>query len=248
VPGAVVKEQLDARLAQIEAETGRRPKGKTAMRELKEQIVHDLLPRAFPKRSTTLVWIDRENALVVIGAASLKKADAVVTRLLEAFDGLHLTPLPTALAPATAMSAWLSEKEAPPRFSVDRECELKQPDSEKAVVRYARHTLDIDEVGGHIREGKLPTQLAMTWNSRVSFVLTETLTLKKISLLDVVVEKSSPQDGGDDGFDADVAITTGELQHLLPDLIDALGGPLMQEAAGPDAATADLPPLERLAA
>ncbi|NUZ07004.1 recombination-associated protein RdgC [Piscinibacter koreensis] len=248
VPGAVIKEQLDARLAQIESETGRRPKGKNAIRELKEQIVHELLPRAFPKRSTTLVWIDRENALVVIGASSLKKADAVVTQLLDAFDTLRLSPLQTALAPATAMSAWLSEKEAPPRFSVDRDCELKQPDSEKAVVRYARHTLDIDEVGGHIREGKLPTQLAMTWNSRVSFVLTDALTLKKISLLDVVVEKSSLKDGGDDGFDADVAITTGELQHMLPDLIDALGGPVMQEAAADATSTAELPPLERLAA
>jgi recombination associated protein RdgC len=133
------------------------------------------------------------------------------------------------------MSAWLSEREAPARFSVDRECELKQPDSEKATVRYARHTLDIDELGEHIKQGKLPATLAMTWNSRVSFVLTDTLALKKIKLLDVVLEGSSPADGADDGFDADVAITTGELQHLLPDLIAALGGPLASEAAVPQA-------------
>jgi recombination associated protein RdgC len=69
----------------------------------------------------------------------------------------------------------------------------------------------------------------MTWNSRVSFVLTDTLALKKIKLLDVVLENSSPADGADDSFDADVAIATGELQHLLPDLIDALGG--QKEAA-----------------
>jgi len=71
----------------------------------------------------------------------------------------------------------------------------------------------------------------MTWNSRVSFVLTDTLTLKKIKLLDVVLENSSPADGADDSFDADIAIATGELQHLLPDLIDALGGPAAKEAA-----------------
>ena len=71
----------------------------------------------------------------------------------------------------------------------------------------------------------------MTWNSRVSFVLTDALTLKKIKLLDVVLEASSPADGTDGGFDADVAITTGELQGLLPDLIAALGGPLVMEAA-----------------
>jgi len=230
VPGGVVKEQLDARLEKIEAETGRRPKGK-ASREIKEEIVHELLPRAFPKRSTTLVWIDLKARRVLIGAASSKKADAVATQLVDLFGGLRLAPLQTALSPVAAMSAWLSERQAPDRFSIDRDCELKRPDSEKATVRYARHTLDIDELGEHIKQGKLPAQLAMTWNSRVSFVLTDTLALKKIKLLDVVLENSSPADGTDGGFDADVAITTGELQHLLPDLIAAFGGLAQEEAA-----------------
>jgi recombination associated protein RdgC len=128
------------------------------------------------------------------------------------------------------MSAWLSDKEPPHAFSIDRECELKQPDSEKAAVRYARHTLEIDEVGEHIKQGKLPTQLALTWNGRVSFVLTDALVLKKIKLLDVVLEGSGQGDA-DGGFDADVAITTGELRGLLPDLIEALGGPLESPAA-----------------
>lgn len=229
VPSGVVKQQLEAKLDQIEAETGRRPKGK-AKRELKEQIVHELLPRAFPKRSSTLVWIDLDAKRVLIGVSSAKKADAIVTRLVELFGGLRLAPLQTALSPATAMSAWLSDKEPPHAFSIDRECELKQPDSEKAAVRYARHTLEIDEVGEHIKQGKLPTQLALTWNGRVSFVLTDALVLKKIKLLDVVLEGSGQGDA-DGGFDADVAITTGELRGLLPDLIEALGGPLESPAA-----------------
>jgi recombination associated protein RdgC len=230
VPSSVVKEQLNGRLEKIEAETGRRPKGKAA-REIRDQIVHDLLPRAFPKRSTTLVWIDLKARRVLIGAASAKKADAVVTQLVDLFGGLRLVPLQTELSPATAMAAWLSDKQAPARFSIDRECELKQPDSEKSSVRYARHPLEIDELGEHIKQGKQPTQLGMTWNGRVSFVLTDALALKRIKLLDGVLADSSPADSADDGFDADVAITTGELQSLLPDLITALGGALVKEAA-----------------
>jgi recombination associated protein RdgC len=233
IPGGVIRDELEERLARIEQETGRRPKGK-ASREIKEEIVHALLPRAFPKRSTTRVWIDPKAGRVLIGATSAKKADAVATRLVDLFPGLRLAPLQTALSPTTAMSAWLSEKQAPSGFSLDRECELKQPDAEKAAVRYARHTLEIDEVGLHIQQGKLPTQVAMTWAGRVSFVLTEALTLKKIKLLDVVLESgSSRADGPDGGFDADVALTTGELTLLLPELIEALGGPMVQEAAAP---------------
>ena len=225
VPSSVVKETLEQRLDEIDKATGRRPKGKAA-REVKEAIVHELLPRAFPKRATTWVWISPRAGLLLIGAASAKNADAVVTRLAELLGGeVRFSALQTQLAPASAMAAWLAEQEAPAGFAIDRECELKQPDSEKAAVRYARHTLEIAEVGEHIRQGKLPTRLAMTWAGRVAFVLTEALAIKKIELLDVVLEGESSA-AEDKGFDADVAIVTGELQLMLPDLIAALGGML----------------------
>lgn len=224
VPGAVVKTQVEEKLAAIEMDTGRRPRGKI-VKELKEEVIHALLPRAFPKRSETLVWVDTKAQLLLVGAASAKKADGVVTRLLDLLGGgCKLALLQTALAPATAMATWLAEKDAPAGFSIDRECELKQPDSEKATVRYARHGLDIDEVAEHIKQGKLPTQLALTWAGRVSFVLTEALTLKKIKLLDVVLDGASSATKEDGGFDADVALSTGELRQLIPELVAALGG------------------------
>ena len=232
VPGSVVKTQVAEKLDAIEKETGRRPKGKI-VKELKEEVIHTLLPRAFPKRADTMVWVDVKAQRLLIGAASVKKADSVATRLLELLGGgLKLSLLQTQLSPATAMSMWLAEKEAPAGFMIDRECELKQPDSEKASVRYARHTLDIDEVGEHIKQGKLPTQLALTWAGRVSFVLTEALTLKKIKLLDVVLEGVSSSSKDEGGFDADVAIMTGELQQLIPGLVAALGG-VQERAAAP---------------
>jgi recombination associated protein RdgC len=247
VPSSVVKGELELQLEKIEAETGRKPKGKRA-KELKEEIVHSLLPRAFPKRSSTLVWIDLDARLVIVNAGSLKSADRVATMLVELLGGgISLTLLQSELSPATAMAEWLRTREAPRAFTVDRECELKQPDSEKAVVRYTRHTLDIDEVGEHIQQGKLPTQLAMTWNSRVSFVLTETMALKKIKLLDVVLEGQPSGSKDDSGFDTDVAITTGELRQLIPDLIEALGGELSADkplpTGTPATASKDTAPL-----
>jgi recombination associated protein RdgC len=241
VPGSVVKRRLEEQLDALEQQTGRRPKGKQA-KELKEAIQHELLPRAFPKRGTTWAWIDPANGLVVVDAASLKKADAVSTRLVELSGGrLQLQLLQTQRSPASAMSEWLASREAPAGFTVDRECELKQPDSEKAAVRYSRHTLEIDEVGEHIRQGKLPTQLALTWEGRVSFVLTEQLVLKKVKLLDVVLEEAEKQSGGsDEGFDTDVALLTGELGRLIADLVDALGGEQVRDAVS-GAAVADVP-------
>ena len=241
VPSQAVKTELEARLDKIEAETGRRPKGKIA-KELKEQIVHELLPRAFAKRSRTPVWISPADGWVVVGATATKKADAVVTRLVELLGGsFKLVPLQTQQSPARAMADWLVAQEAPAGFTIDRECELKQPDSEKAAVRYTRHALEIDEVGRHIGEGKQPTQLALTFDGRVSFVLTEALSLKKIKLADELLEAAENQTTSkEEAFDADVALATGELRRLLPALVAALGGELdpMAEAPLPGAAPA----------
>jgi recombination associated protein RdgC len=120
------------------------------------------------------------------------------------------------------MARWLTTQEPPQGFSVDRECELKSADESKAVVRYSRHPLDIDEVRQHIESGKQPTRVALTWADRISFVLTEAFTLKKVTFLDVVIEGTSA--GKDDGFDADVAIATTELGGMIPDLLLALDG------------------------
>jgi recombination associated protein RdgC len=235
VPASVVKERLDERLEKMEQETGRKPRGKEK-RDLKEDIVFELLPHAFSKKSSTRLWLDPQARLLVIGSGSLKKGETVVTALAETFAKLgHALPLrlvQTQMSPSVAMAGWLRTREAPAGFTIDRECELKQPDDSKSTVRYVRHTLDIDEIGEHIGGGKVPTKLAMTWNSRVSFVLSDDMSLKKIELLDVVLEGQSSNDKDDGGFDADVALMTGELGQLLPELLEALGGEHVPDAAG----------------
>ena len=221
LPSSVVNKKAQERLAQIEASTGRKP-GKKETRDLKEDIRLELMPLAFTKESSTWVWIDPEARLLVIDAASQAKADEVVTLLVKSLAGLAVALLDTQVSPTAAMSEWLISQEAPGGFSVDRECELKAADESKAVVRYARHPLDTEEVKQYVESGKLPTRLALTWDSRVSFMLTEGLQLKKLVFLEVVFEGSSA--GKADGFDADAAIATGELRKLLPDLMEALGG------------------------
>ena len=225
LPSAVVKRRTDELAQQVEQASGRKP-GKKQTKELKEQATLELLPMAFTKRATLKVWLDAKQRLLMVDASSPARAGEVVTQLIKSLDGLTLTPLQTTESASVAMSGWLLTGEPPAVFSVDRECELKAQDEMKSVVRYARHPLDIDEVRQHIATGKRPTRLALTWQGRVSFVLTETGQIKKIDFLDVVFEGRGRTDKADDAFDADAAIATGELVQLIPDLIDALGGEL----------------------
>ena len=234
VPASVVKRKVEQQVAEIETRSGRKP-GKKERRELAEDARQTLLPLAFSKLSSVLVWVDPAAGLLLTDAGSTAKADEVMSRLIQAIDGLGVQLINTHSAPATAMAHWLASKEAPPGFSIDRECELKAADESKAVVRYSRHALDTEEVSQHIAMGKLPTRLALTWDDRVSFVLTESLQLKKLTFLDTALESAAsvPGDNGADDFDADATLSTGELSRLLPALLQALGGemPLIAAAA-----------------
>jgi len=226
VPGSVVKRRTDEMADRIEQATGRRP-GKKQTKELKEQALLELLPMAFTKQASTRVWLCPKERLVLLDTASQAWCDEITTLLVKANEGLALSMIHTEMSPSAAMAHWLGSGEAPYQFSIDRECELKSADEMKSVVRYARHALDTDEVKAHIISGKMPTRVAMTWRDRVSFLLTESLQLKKLAILDVVFEGSAIGLGKadqDEAFDANVAIAIGELTALLPDLLEALGG------------------------
>jgi len=228
VPGGAVRAELEARCKAIEAERGRKP-GRKEKSGIKDEIVLSFLPRAFSKRSTHVLWLDLQQRALVIAAGSMKAAEPLVKHLVDVMADLghpmSLAPISTSLAPATAMAEWLTSKQPPQGFSIDRDLELKKAGEEKSVVRYARHTLELDEIGQHIQEGKLPAQLALTWNDKVSFVLTEQLAIRKIDIRGI---EDAPK--GEDGFDADAAIATAELSGLLPQLIESLGGELAPQA------------------
>lgn len=228
VPASVVKRKAEERAQQIEATTGRKP-GKKEIRDLREEAKQALLPVAFSKRGATLVWIDPQARRLIVDAGSQNRADEIIGLLVKLLDGFAVQELHTATSATAAMSEWLSSQEPPAGFSIDRECELKATDASKSVVRYAHHALDIEEIRQHIAEGKLPTKLAMTWDERVSFVLTESGQLRKLQFLDGVFEKTSREK--EDGFDADAAIATGEISRLLPELLQALGGEIELVAA-----------------
>lgn len=221
VPAEVINRKTAERCAEQERLFGRKP-GKKEIREMKDDIRMELLPMAFSKQSATLVWIDKEAGVMLVDASSQSKADDVVTALVSSVPGVTVRLINTQQSPVSCMAEWLLEQEGPAGFSIDRECELKASDESKAVVKYGKHRLDITEVADHIVAGKMPTKLAMTWIDRVSFVLTEGLQLKKLAFLDVVFMPTG--DGDVEGFDSDVAIATGELQKMLPGLMDALGG------------------------
>ncbi len=125
------------------------------------------------------------------------------------------------------MADWLASGEAPAGFSIDQDCELRSLGEDKAAVRYLRHPLEGEDIRSHLQAGKLPTRLALSFDDRVSFVLTDKLEVKRLEFLDLVRDQlEADHDDAEAVFNAEFALMTGELQHLLPALVEALGGEL----------------------
>lgn len=222
LPGVVVKKKLEERLAEIQERTGRKV-GKKEKALVKDELTRELLPKAFCKQQEVRAWIDPAKRLLFVDAASKSKFDDVTTLLATSLESFKVVGYQTAVSPQTAMTQWLLESEAPSGFVVDDECELKTIDEAKSAVKYSRHNLDLEEIKQHLQTGKRPTKVAMTWEGRVSFVLTDDMQLKKLQFLDVVFAQ---KDAEADPFDANSAIMTGELSRLFEGLVEGLGGRL----------------------
>ncbi|MEN5162612.1 recombination-associated protein RdgC [Achromobacter kerstersii] len=224
LPGTVINQMAKFRAQEIEEQQGYKP-GRKQMKEIKERVTDELLPRAFSIYRDTRVWIDPINCWLVIDAATSSKADEMIGILSKCVDPFPLENLYVAQSPAAAMTGWLAEDEAPANFTIDQDTELRSSGESGAAVRYVKHSIDAEDARRHIQSGKQCTRLAMTWADRISFVLTEGLDIKRLSPLDVLKEGDETVAANDDEkFDSDMALMTGELAKLMAELVDALGG------------------------
>lgn len=230
LPASVINQFTRLRAKELEEEQGFRP-GRKQMRELKERVTEELLPKAFSIFRDTRVWIDPVGRWVVVDTTAPARADEIIGLLKKSLDDLPLMPLKLAHSPAQSMTTWLVDDDVPGPFTIDDDSELKDMGDTKAAVRYVRHPVDAETVQRHLKEGKQCTRLALTWRDRVSITLTETAAIKRINMLDVVREGREALDEGDarQVFDAEFALMTGEMSSLLEELLAALGGEQQSE-------------------
>jgi len=223
LPASVINRAARERAGEIEEQQGFKP-GRRQMREIKEQLTEEMLPKAFHTEKDVRIWIDTTNRWLVIDTASNPCADDVLGMLAKSIDPFPVRPLHVANAPAGAMTAWLYDDEAPEIFTIDQDTELASTTASGAKVRYVRQSLAPEDAQRLIQSGKQCTRLAMTWADRVSFVLSGQLDLRRVAALDVLREGQGADQNDDERFASDFVLMAGELGRLLADLVDALGG------------------------
>ena len=231
LPAAVINELVQEKILDTEDQQGRKlsKKERTA---IKDEICFELLPKAFSFSRKTYAYIDPQNGWLIVDSSSAKKAEDLLSNLRKCLGSLPVVPPVTAEKPVAVMTQWLLTQEAPGDISIEDECELRSPEQEGGIVRCKRHDLTLPEIKNHLDTGKQVIKLAISWADRISFVVDENLSIKRLRFLDLIQDQVADIETADEAeqFDVDFSIMSLELANFLPRLMELFGGERKHDA------------------
>ena len=228
LPTAVIKEQLAERVIAAE-EREQRSVRRAEKERLRDELMLDLLPRAFVRHRLSYAYFDLSKHWLVVNGASPKGIGEITEGLRKALGSLPITPLDTQDAPAAVMTDWLHKRQTPSEITLADECELR--DSE-GVVRCKGQDLLSEEIKVHLDAGKQVTRLALEWDERLGMVLSDDLILRRLKMLDGL-DKELDADDSDDpiaAFDARFVLLSSELRRCLGRFLELFGGESLENA------------------
>jgi recombination associated protein RdgC len=226
LPNSVVSDELAARLRKMTEKAGK-PVGSRERKRLKDEVLTDLLPRAFTRLSKRYAYLDTENGWFVVDTASRKAAEAATSLIREALGSFPAAPLVPDESPRVLMTDWLAHGKLPRGLALGDECELRDSGDGGAAVRCRRQDLESDEIREHLKSGKQVFQLGLTFDERLSFSLDEELVVRKLRFLDQVQDElgDAQTDSAVAELDARFALMSLELRRLFDNLQEWFGLP-----------------------
>lgn len=225
LPGVVVRDALKEKVELIESEQMRKVY-KKERDQLKDEIIQAFLPRAFIRKSATFAALDIASGLIYVNSSSAAKAEDLLSTLREVIGTLPIRPLTVKIAPSATFTEWLKTEQTSNGFSVLDSCELRDVSEGGGIVRVKQHDLTTDDIQQHLANGKLVTELALSWQDKLDFIMSDKLVIKRLRFADLLQDQAE-KDGGDDDLgqlDASFNLMMLTLRELLPHLLEALGG------------------------
>ena len=225
LPSQVIKEALEDKVAQIEAEEDR----KLAKKEkdtMKEEIIMTLLPRAFTRRSQIHALIIPEIEMILVDSSSAAKSEELLALLRKALGSLPIIPLSFKAPIETQLTEWVKGNCTPAPFIMQDEAEFKTDSDEGGIVRFKQQDLTEDEVLAHIEVGKQVHKLALHFGQSIAFLMQSDAGIKRLKFSEEF-RAGNDEVGTEDPLarlDADFVLMGSEIIALINSLVEVLGG------------------------
>lgn len=219
LPAPVIKQALNEKIDKQEKALSRKL-SKNEKATLKDEVMIDLMPRAFSKYNYYWLWIDIENKRIIIDCSSFKLAEDILAILRKELGALALTPLSIEKPLEKIMTTWVREKLSFPPFILGDEAELKDPLEGNGIISCKNQDITSDEMLVHLDSGKWVTKLKIIDERGINFIINPDLTLKRIKFDSVILDEN--EDIGSDEFnkrlEADFYIMANTLSNSINDL------------------------------
>ncbi|AWB67647.1 recombination-associated protein RdgC [Saccharobesus litoralis] len=215
LPASVVKELLEEKCKTIEQAEGRKVKGKEKQ-NIKEELIHSLLPQAFVKSSFTQAFIAKKSGFIIVDSASSSKAEEILAYLRKTLGTLPVVPLDIESPVMAELNEWVRGK-TPANIELGAEVEFKDFAEDEGTIKAKNIALDSDDIQNHLDTGKFVTKLAIDWDETLSCIIQDDLAIKRIKFSDEL--KGQNDDITEDDhlakLDADFILMSAELTRFI---------------------------------
>lgn len=222
LPVEVVNRELNKRITALEEKEQRKLK-KVERLSLKDDVIATLLPQAFSRIKTTVLYIDTLKQLIFVDAASSKTAEDALALLRKSLGSLPVVPLAFNCAPCEVMTKWVTDT-APDWLILREEVEIREKE-DLGVIHCKQKDIEDEDIIELAKNGSI-SKLALEWENNLSFVLNDDCTLKRLKFADEIRAKNNDilKEDIAQRFDADFILMTATLSELVKNLINEFGG------------------------
>ncbi len=224
LPASVVREATEEKVAELEERQARKIYRKEK-KQIQEDMFAQLLPRAFTRNQRTYAYLAPKDNLLVVDAASAPKAEEFVNLLRDTLGSFPVSLPDSVRSPADVMTHWLRKHKATDNFFLEEDCELYNPLDGSNVVRCKGQDLESEEISAHLEAGKQVKSLGVSWNSLLSCIIHDDLSIKRLRFEEMREESDSfAEESAAQKFDQEFALMSMELSNFFKALFTAFGG------------------------
>lgn len=223
VPSSAVKQELKQREVKYAKEIGFVP-GRKWKKEEKEKIVSELLPKAFPTTSTVSFYVDVKNGLLIVGSVSGAMSENLATLMRKNFEDMAPTYCRLKQSPSVILTSWISSGEPPSDFTIDMDGQLKNEQT-GGSIKIATQNMAAAEVCNHIQQNYAVESIALTYDSKLSFIATSKFTFKKLKWC--AIKEQEVHEGKEEEFAAQKTMESADIAAMVSSLLDSYGGLLV---------------------
>lgn len=223
LPSSAVAAALDKRLKEIEEREGRKLGSRTRKR-IKEDLIHEMLPKALVKPGRVNALLLTDLGYLVVDTSSRRRAEEVASLIRAALGSFPAIPLNAEVSPRAVLTGWIAGEPLPDALVLGESAILKDAMDGGAKVTVVNQDLAGEEIGQHLAAGKQVSRLGLTLDDHLSFTLDEDLVVRKLKFLDGAVDKLENTEREDlmAEIDARCHLIKGEISRLLRVLEPAL--------------------------